>query len=102
MKDGGQFDYWIQVETETLRKEHAKALKDLARLYQARGETELAISSARRWLALTQRTSSRTVFGWSFHFCWPTQCSCPPERPEHEIYMAIVRDGLNPASFSTS
>jgi predicted ATPase/DNA-binding SARP family transcriptional activator len=52
LSDSPDFDEWQFFQTEGLRQTLASALERLVRGYSAQGESELAISYARRWLTL--------------------------------------------------
>src|SRR5215217_1358852 len=52
LRDSLNFDDWQFFQAESLRRELAGALERLVRGHGARGEWELAIAYARRWLAL--------------------------------------------------
>ena len=54
LRDSPAFDDWQFAETEGLRRELAGALEQLAFGHGERGDLELAIAYARRWIALDQ------------------------------------------------
>ena len=52
LRDSSEFDDWQSRESETLRRELAKALEELAEGHTAQGEAEKGIAYAQRWLDL--------------------------------------------------
>jgi len=52
LSDSQKFDEWQFFQAESLRRSLAGALQDLLTWHTAKGEFELAITYARRWLAL--------------------------------------------------
>lgn len=52
LRDSPDFDEWQFFQSETLRRELARALENLAQCHLARREFDPAIAQARRWLAL--------------------------------------------------